>query len=112
MKTSPVVVICATVVLVVAISAVALLAATEASTDSIALLIGLLTMLVTNVVTLARQEKTLTATEKVEETVYDLSNGKMDAKIRAGVADVLAEHLIDPTTREQLKADRERRGEH
>lgn len=105
MKTSPIVVICATVVATVAVIAVAVLVALGAENESIGLLIGLLTMLVTNVVLLARQEQ-------VKGTVEDLSNGKMDAKIRAGVADVLGEHLIDPAARAQLETDRTIRGEH
>lgn len=34
--------------------------------------------------------------EEVRAHTVDLTNGKMDAKIRAGVADVLADALIDP----------------
>lgn len=44
------------------------------------------------------------ATVKADTT--DLTNGKMDAKIRAGIADVLANHLIDPEAREQIDLDR------
>lgn len=47
--------------------------------------------------------------DRVDRKVDDLSNGLMDAKIRAGVADVLAPHLIDPTMDEQLRTDAQRR---
>jgi hypothetical protein len=104
-KTSPVIVICSTVVAVAAIVAIAVLVAVGSDAESIGLLIGLVTMLVTSIVSLTR-------TEQIKGTVDDLSNGRMDAKIRAGVADVLGEHLIDPTVRDQLDVDRARRGEH
>lgn len=47
--------------------------------------------------------------EKLGGQVYDLANGGMDAKIRAGIADVLPAHLIDPSVEEQLVVDRARR---
>lgn len=105
MKASPVIVICTTVVAVAAICALAVLIATEAATDSIGLFIGLIGTLTASLVGLAR-------TEQIKTTVDDLNNGRMDAKIRAGVADVLGEHLIDPKARQQIEADRDRRGEH
>lgn len=50
-------------------------------------------------------------TEQVKGTVEDLANGKMDAKIRAGVADVLADHFIDPAAVQQIAKDRARRAD-
>ncbi len=49
---------------------------------------------------------------KVDEAlagVNYLSNGGMDAKVRAGVADVLPDHLIDPEAKPQIEQDRVRR---
>lgn len=49
---------------------------------------------------------------KVDEAlagVNYLSNGGMDAKVRAGVADVLPDHLIDPQARPLIEQDRVRR---
>jgi hypothetical protein len=40
-----------------------------------------------------------------------LANGLGDSKIRAAVADVLHDDLVDPEAREQLAADRERLGD-
>lgn len=49
---------------------------------------------------------------KVDEAlagVTYLSNGGMDAKVRAGVAEVLPDHLIDEAIKPQLAEDRVRR---
>ena len=49
---------------------------------------------------------------KVDEAlagVQYLSNGGMDAKVRAGVADVLPDHLIDPQAMPLIEQDRVRR---
>jgi hypothetical protein len=51
-------------------------------------------------------------TEQVRATVDELANGKMDAKIRAGVADVLPDHLVDPAARSQVEQDRVVRDRH
>lgn len=48
-------------------------------------------------------------TRKVDGKVTDLSNGLMDAKIRAAVAEVLKPALVDPDIHPQLEADRQRR---
>ena len=47
----------------------------------------------------------------IDQRTEDLTNGLMDAKLRAGVADVLPDHLIDPGAKDQLEADRARRDE-
>lgn len=49
---------------------------------------------------------TLGRTGQIKGTIDDLANGKMDAKIRAGVADVLADHLVDEGAKPQLARDR------
>lgn len=58
--------------------------------------------MITSILNLARASQTAA-------TVDDLANGKMDAKIRAAVSEVLDDRLIDPTIRDQLVADKERR---
>lgn len=98
-------IVCATIVLCVAILAVAGLLAAGENDTSVGILTGFIGMLVLNLLSLVRGEQT-------KATVDDLANGRMDAKIRAGVADVLQPHLIDPTVEPQIEADRERRGDH
>lgn len=45
----------------------------------------------------------------VQEDTTKLANGLGDAKIRAAMADVLPDHLVDPAAKPQLEADRLRR---
>lgn len=45
----------------------------------------------------------------VQEDTNRLANGLGDSKIRAAVADVLPDHLVDPAVKPQLEADRLRR---
>jgi len=47
----------------------------------------------------------------VDDKVTDLTNGVMDAKIRAGVADVLPDSSLDPGAADQIRDDRARRDE-
>lgn len=98
------VVVCLTIVACVAIVAIAGLVLANAGVEQISTLVGLLTLMVTGGFNLAK-------TEKIKAQVDDLANGRMDAKIRAGVADVMADDLIDPAVHEQVEADRVRRGE-
>jgi hypothetical protein len=49
---------------------------------------------------------TLTKVNQTNSQVEQLTNGLMDAKVRAGVADVLPEHLLDPQARDQIAIDR------
>lgn len=103
-KPSTAVVVCLTVVAVTAIGAVAGLVLADAETDKVVVVVGLVGTMVTALVGLTR-------TEQIKKTVDDLSNGRMDAKIRAGVADVLADHLIDQGATQQIEADRARRAD-
>lgn len=54
----------------------------------------------------------LRSVEQVKRDTADLRNGLLDAKVRAGVADVLPDHLVDPDYRTtgQYRRDDERRG--
>lgn len=105
MKIPTALIVCATIVLCVAILAVAGLLASGASSESVAVLTGLIATILVNVLGLVR-------TQQIKGTVDDLANGKMDAKIRANVGDVVADHLIDPAVKDQLAVDRARRDGH
>lgn len=47
--------------------------------------------------------------DRVGQQTTDLTNGLLDAKVRAAVADVLAPHMVDPAAEQQLVSDRARR---
>lgn len=47
--------------------------------------------------------------DKVSKQTTDLTNGLLDAKVRAAVADVLAPELVDPAAEQLLTSDRHRR---
>ena len=51
----------------------------------------------------------LVGVRQIASHVTQLTNGLMDSKIRAGVADVLPDDVIDPAAHEQLQLDRQRR---
>lgn len=55
----------------------------------------------------------LRATASVQRDTHDLKNGLLDAKVRAGVADVLPDHLVDPSYHQsgQYRRDDDRRGD-
>lgn len=75
----------------------------------------LLASLSATVTTLANLYKTNAVEQKVDqvhEKTEQLTNGLMDSKIRAGVADVLTDELLDQGATEQLVADRARRTTH
>lgn len=48
-------------------------------------------------------------TDSTHSAVAELANGSMDAKIRAAVAEVLPDTMVDPAIRPQLAVDRQRR---
>lgn len=54
---------------------------------------------------------TLARLDKVSRQVDDISNGRMDAKIRAAIADVVKDEHLDPDASSQIRADRIRRDE-
>lgn len=87
---------------IVAVVAVVALVPDDADLAVLLVLVGNLLVTIINA----------TRTDQVRATVDDLANGKMDAKVRAGVADVLADHLVDPKARAQVERDREVRGDH
>jgi hypothetical protein len=62
-------------------------------------------------ITLGKVNSVDAKVEQVDRRTEELSNGLMDAKIRAGVADVIRPEHVDPEAVEQLEADRARRDE-
>ena len=109
MKTANVAIIATAAVAGVALLTVAMLVAFAPKDSDLGLLIGVLITgasgMITSILTLGR-------TQQIAGTVDDLANGKMDAKIRAGVADVLADHLVDPKARALVEQDRATRDAH
>lgn len=78
----------------------------EASTALVAALLG---QVGTVVAVLANFQRTGVVEQKVDAVAsdaHDLVNGLLDAKVRAGVAEVLQPHLIDPEAEDQLHHDR------
>lgn len=66
----------------------------------------------TLLVALIALDKVVKVDEKLDEVgrqTTDLTNGLLDAKVRAAVADVLAPHMVDPAAEQQLVSDRLRR---
>lgn len=82
-------------------------------TNEVTLLLGLAATVSTTLLALAKlattsrevreQKQTSDATA---QTVSELANGSMDAKIRLAVAQVLAPHAVDPGALDQLAQDR------
>lgn len=98
---------------VVAACVAVFIAAPEgANTGSlVAILIGSLAPTLASLGVLAKVNGTEAKVDQVAQDTYRLTNGLLDAKVRAGMADVLPDHLIDPDAHEQIKADRLVRGE-
>lgn len=65
-----------------------------------------------NLVSIVAVIANLRVSQSVKQDTSDLRNGLLDAKVRAGVADVLPDHLVDPDYRDtgQYRRDDERRG--
>ena len=102
-----VVVVCFTIAACVAV----FVAAPEgANTGSLmTILIGNLAPTLAVLALLAKAQGTDQKVEKIESQAAQLVNGTMDAKIRAGIADVLDPSLIDPTALQQIENDRAHR---
>lgn len=64
---------------------------------------------VATLATLAKLQGVDAKVDQVDKRTEDLTNGLMDAKIRAGVADVIRPEHVDPEMADQLEADRTRR---
>lgn len=102
-------IICLTVVAAFMITATALIVITL---DSSALPEGWLALFFGAVAGLVTALVTVGQVVRIGNQVDDLANGKMDAKIRAAVADVVKDEHLDPDAAEQIAADRLRRDQH
>lgn len=99
--------ICAVVIATIAGATAVLLWGPE-GTD-VAPLVGMVAPTVAALAALAATQKVAGHVNRVDKRTEDLANGLMDSKIRAGVADVIPDHLLDQTyTRHQLAQDRVR----
>lgn len=99
------------VLFVATLAAVVVLVALVGVDGSAALVASLAANLGTIVAVLANFQRTGVVEQKVNQVAsdaHDLVNGLLDAKVRAGVADVLQPHLIDPEADDQLERDRHR----
>lgn len=96
---------------VVGIAAVVWLFAPEGSdpTVLVSTLVGTLAPTIAVMGALARLSSVSDQVADVAEDTNKLANGLGDAKIRAAVADVLPDHMIDPQARPLIEADRMRR---
>jgi ascorbate-specific PTS system EIIC-type component UlaA len=78
----------------------------------IAILIGALAPTLASLGVLAKVNNTDAKVDRVADDTYRLTNGLLDAKVRAGVADAMPEHMLDPDYVEgQLHVDRRVRDE-
>jgi hypothetical protein len=80
----------------------------EQASASITALLATLPATVAVIVNLVRVEGVGQDVQEVRQNTRDLANGLMDAKVRAGVAEVLDPALIDEAAVEQLERDRAR----
>lgn len=108
MKSNPVVAGIVVTVVATLLCSTAVLLFAPTGTD-VAPLIGTLAPTVAALGALAQVQRMQGKVDRVDQRTEELSNGLMDSKIRAGVADVIPDHLLDDTyTRQQLAADRMR----
>lgn len=75
-------------------------------------LLGLLAPTIASIALLAQvstvknvQEQQGAKLDKVAKDTHDLTNGLLDSKVRAGVADVIRPQHVDPDVLEQLERD-------
>lgn len=111
---STILLLCATVLvgIVVGASALAFILAPDGRDPTI-LVTALVAVLAPTIASLAAVVKVGGVSAQVADVAADterLSNGLGDAKIRAAVADVLPDHMVDPGVQAQLAVDRERIG--
>lgn len=81
----------------------------ESNTALVASLFGNLGAIAAVLVNLQRTASVEEKVDTVGQQTSDLVNGLLDAKVRAGVADVMHPDLIDPDAHAQLHADRAKR---
>lgn len=93
---------------VAAVVAIFIAAPEGANTGSlITILIGQIAPTLVALGVLAKVNSTDAKVERVADDTYRLTNGLLDAKVRAGIADTMPEHMLDPDyVDEQMHADR------
>jgi hypothetical protein len=93
---------------IAAVVAIYVAAPEGANTGSlITLLIGQVAPTLVALGVLAKVNSTAAQVEQVAEDTYRLTNGLLDAKARAAIADTMPEHLLDPDYVDgQMHADR------
>ncbi len=105
--------VCLVVMFVVTIAASAAIALAiedgARATSLIGLLLGSLGALAASVTTLYKVTSLGQVVDDVAQQTTDLTNGLLDSKVRAAVADVLQPHMIDPAADALLERDRTRR---
>lgn len=72
----------------------------------VATLVSVLAPTIAALVTLTRVGNVSEQVSDVAEDTHKLANGLGDSKIRAAVAEVLPDHLIDPAAKSQLELDK------
>lgn len=103
-------VVVAFVVSVIAATAVAVLVEDAGrATVMIGLILAPLTSVLSALIVFAKVSDLDAKVGEVRTDTADLTNGLMDAKVRAAVADVLAPEYVDENARDQLIIDRARR---
>ena len=73
-----------------------------------AILISILAPTIASMVAVIKVGGVASQVSHVAQDTNQLANGLGDAKIRSAVADVLADHMVDPHAKQQLADDRER----
>lgn len=93
---------------IAAVVAVYVAAPEGANTGSlITLLIGQVAPTLVALGVLAKVNSTDAKVERVADDTYRLTNGLLDAKVRAGIADTMPEHMLDPDyVEDQMHVDR------
>lgn len=76
------------------------------ATQVIGPVLGTLAPTIAAVALLVQVNKVDAKVERVAEDTYRLTNGLLDAKVRAGVADVIKDEHIDPEAKALLVEDR------
>lgn len=80
--------------------------------QTVTILLGSLASTIAALVALVKVNSVGGTVDQVARDTTALTNGLMDAKIRAAVADVLSPHLVDPEMSDRLAVDRETRDNH
>lgn len=109
-RPNTVLIVCASVLVAVTILCVTLIAVAVEDGARSTTLIGLVAAPLTTglgvLVVLGKVQNVERQVSEVKDHTYDLTNGLLDAKVRAAIGDILAPHLLDDDAREQLEADR------